>query len=312
MSFKRAVRSKAKIKIAITGPSGAGKTYSSLLLAKGMGSKIALIDTENGSASLYADKDGMPEYDVLEVGPPYTVDKYRRAIREAVAAGYDVLIIDSLSHVWAGDGGLLHQKEQKDAAGKGNSYTNWASITKDHEALKGEILNANIHLIATMRSKQDYILGENSKGKQEPKKVGMAPIQRDGMEYEFTTVFDIAMTHEAFISKDRTALFDGESFPITEIIGRRIMEWLNGAVEPEISIMLIDVSKSDYIMQVISHVDHAIKLKVIESDYLDKCLAYFKKDTVTKLSYEESVKIINNIEQKLRNNIMSTMDAETT
>jgi hypothetical protein len=229
MSFKKATRTQAKLKIAMTGPSGSGKTFSSLLLAKGMAKKIAFVDTENHSASLYADRF---EFDELTLSPPFTVQKYIQAIQDAVKGGYEVLIIDSLTHAWAGEGGLLAKKEALDSRG-GNSYTNWASITKEHEALKNAFLQSPIHLIATMRSKQDYILELNEKGKSQPKKVGLAPIQRDGMEYEFTTVFDIGMDHQYVASKDRTGLFDGVIEKITESTGEKLISWLSSAHAPD-------------------------------------------------------------------------------
>jgi hypothetical protein len=142
--------------------------------------------------------------------------------------------VDSISHAWAGEGGLLSKKEALDARG-GNSYMNWAGISKEHEIFKARILNADIILICTMRSKQDYVLEVNDKGKQAPKKVGLAPIQRDGMEYEFTTVFDLAMDHNAQTGKDRTSMFDGQIFKITKKTGEQIMSWLAGGkpVEPK-------------------------------------------------------------------------------
>lgn len=220
--FKKAERKQTKLKIAITGPSGSGKTYSALRLAKGLGGKVAFIDTENGSASLYSDRF---DFDVLEIEPPYSNDKYLSALQSAVEAKYDVVIVDSLTHQWAGEGGLLNKKEQMDARG-GNSYTNWAKMTPEHEKFKAAILHSDIHVIGTMRSKMDYVMETNDKGKQAPKKVGLAPIQRDGMEYEFTTVFDIAMNHEAEVSKDRTGLFVGKLFQITEKTGSELLEWL--------------------------------------------------------------------------------------
>lgn len=232
MTFVKAERKQHKPKLALTGPSGAGKTYSALLIASGMGNRIAVIDTENGSASLYANMDKGPlkglAFDVLELEPPYTIDKYVRAIEAAQAEKYDVLVIDSISHAWAGEGGLLSKKEALDQRG-GNSYTNWAGITKEHEQFKARILNADIILICTMRSKQDYVLEVNEKGKSAPKKVGMAPIQRDGMEYEFTTVFDLAMDHNAVASKDRTSMFDGQVFKPSKKTGEQILTWLTGA-----------------------------------------------------------------------------------
>lgn len=221
--FKKAERKQVKIKLALTGPSGSGKTYSALLLASGLSQKIAVIDTENNSASLYSD---LVTFDVMTLQPPYSISKYLAAINDAVLSGYDVLVIDSISHAWAGDGGLLAKKESLDARG-GNSFSNWSSISKEHEAFRSALLSCNIHLIVTMRSKQDYVLEINDKGKQQPRKVGLAPIQRDGIEYEFTTVFDIAMNHETTTSKDRTGLFDGLIFKITSDTGIKILEWIS-------------------------------------------------------------------------------------
>lgn len=223
--FKKAERKQAKLKVAITGPSGAGKTFSALALATGLGTRIALIDTENHSASLYADKFA---FDTLEIDPPYTVQKYREAIEQAESGGYDVLIIDSISHAWAGEGGLLDKKTAIDQRG-GNSFTNWATITKEHEQFKGRLLSCKCHLITTMRSKQDYILEQSDKGKTLPKKVGLAPIQREGMEYEYTIVFDAAMDHSVQISKDRTGLFDGKIFQVNKKTGEELIAWLNSA-----------------------------------------------------------------------------------
>lgn len=225
IAFKKAERRQAKLKIALTGPSGAGKTFSALSMAQGMGAKIAVIDTENGSASLYADRF---EFDTLTLSQPYTVAKYMEAMKAAEQAGYDVVVIDSITHAWAGDGGLLAKKEALDARG-GNSYTNWGAITKEHEAFKAALLNLNTHLICTMRSKQDYVMEVNDRGKQAPKKVGLAPIQRDGMEYEFTTVLDIAQDHNAQVSKDRTGLFDGQIFKISKETGSALSKWLSSA-----------------------------------------------------------------------------------
>lgn len=227
--FKKASKQLAKLKIAVTGPSGSGKTYSSLLLAKGLGGRVAVIDTENNSACLYADKFGEWTYDTLPIEPPFTVSKYIEAIEAAIKEKYDILVIDSMSHVWAGEGGLLEQKQKLDSRPGSNSYTNWQSITKLHEQLKGRILQSDIHVIATMRSKQNYILETNDKGKQQPRKVGMAPIQRDDMEYEFSVVFDIGMDHQFVVSKDRTSLFDGVIEVMNEKTGEKLNGWLANA-----------------------------------------------------------------------------------
>lgn len=227
-AFQKATRKQAKIRIALTGPSGAGKTFSALLIASGIGKRIAVIDTENYSASICADRTEGPlagiDFDIVELDPPYTVAKYLANIEDAEKSGYDVLIIDSLSHAWAGEGGLLNKKSALDARG-GNSYVNWGQITPEQDKLVAKLLHCGVHLICTMRSKQDYILEMNDKGKQAPKKVGLAPIQREGMEFEFTTVFDLAMDHNAASSKDRTSLFDGQFFKPTAETGKKIKAW---------------------------------------------------------------------------------------
>lgn len=226
--FQPATRTAVKLKLGIAGPSGAGKTYSALRLAMGLtnNGKVALIDTENASASLYADKFG---FCTANMTAPFIVPKFIKAIDEAVAAGFDCLIIDSISTEWQE---LLQEKERLDTNPKANQYTNWGPITKKHEDFKRAFVQAPIHIIACMRSKQDYILQERN-GKQVPVKVGMAPVQRDGFEYECSVVFDIQMDHCAQATKDRSGLFDGEYFQITEDTGLLLREWLQKGGEPK-------------------------------------------------------------------------------
>ena len=232
MSFKKAEKKKVKLKIAVTGPSGAGKTYSSLILAKGLGKKIAVIDTENGSASLYSDKF---DFDVLELTPPYSIEKYKQAINDAVIGGYDVLIIDSISPAWSGEGGLLQEKEKLDLRG-GNSFLNWSKMTPKQESFVSSILHSPIHTICTIRSKSDYIVETNDRGKAAPKKVGLAPIQRDGIEYEFSVVFDVALDHSACASKDRTGMFSDRIFKIDDSISKELTDWSNAGAEEKINL----------------------------------------------------------------------------
>lgn len=235
-TFRKAERKKAKLRLGIVGPAGSGKTYSSLLIAAGLGGRIALIDTENGSGDLYAGRKEIPEYDVCPISAPYTVPKYLEAIKEAENAGYSVIIIDSLSHAWAGDGGLLDQQGKIADSGKGNSYTAWRQVTPLHNKLVESILQSPCHVIATMRAKTEYVLETDSKGKQVPKKVGLAPVQRDGMDYEFTTVFDIDLNHNVQVSKDRTAMFDGMIFKPGTDTGNTLKAWLEtGADIPTVT-----------------------------------------------------------------------------
>jgi AAA domain len=241
MEIRKAQRMKAKLRLGIAAPSGAGKTYSALLMAFGLGGKIGLIDTEHGSGHLYAH---LGEYDVITIEAPYTVAKYTQAIKTFEDAGYGTIIIDSLSHAWAGDGGLL-DKQGKMADRGDNSYAAWRKITPEHNALVDAMLQSPSHIIATMRSKQDYVLEVNDKGKQTPKKVGMAPVQRDGMEYEFTVMLDVDMNHVATSSKDRTGLFDGRFFKISKETGRELLAWLEtGEAGPDVEAIVNGIRNS--------------------------------------------------------------------
>ena len=230
--FKKAERKQTKLKLAVTGATGSGKTFSALRLATGLGGKIAFIDTENGSASLYSDKF---DFDVLDLAPPFTTEKYIEAINFAEKSGYATIVIDSLTHAWAGEGGLLEQKALLDSRPNSNHWTNWAPIDKKDSALKNAFLHSSCHIIATMRSKMEYAQTENN-GKKKIEKLGLAPIQRDGLAYEFSIVFDIAMDHNAEVSKDRTHLFSSTPiFKVTEETGKMLADWLSSGkvIEPE-------------------------------------------------------------------------------
>lgn len=228
MEIRKAERKKAKLRLGIAAPSGAGKTYSALLLAFGLGGKVGLIDTEHGSGDLYAH---LGDYDIISIEAPYSVSKYLEAIKAFEQAGYGTIIIDSLSHAWAGDGGLL-DKQGKMADRGTNSFAAWRTITPEHNSLVEAMLRSPCHIIATMRAKQEYVLETNDKGKQQPKKVGLAPVQREGMEYEFTVMLDVDMNHIASASKDRTSLFDGRFFKISDETGKELLAWLETGAEP--------------------------------------------------------------------------------
>jgi len=220
--FTRAQRQAAKLRLALMGPSGSGKTYSSLLIAKGMGGRIAMIDTERGSGELYSH---LCEFDVSRLTPPYTPDKYIKTIQAAEEAGYDILIIDSLSHAWAGPGGVLDIQDRV-AKSTRNSFTAWREVTPQHNALVDTILASACHIIVTMRTKTAYEV-QNEGGKTKVVKVGLAPIQREGLEYEFTAVMDLAIEgHVASTTKDRTGLFDGQYFQPSEETGVMLNTWL--------------------------------------------------------------------------------------
>ena len=227
--FRKAERRKAKLRLAITGPAGSGKTYGALLIAQGLGGKIAMIDTENGSGDMYA---CMCDYDIETLNAPYDPRRYIQAIHEAEQAGYSVIIVDSLSHAWNGSGGLLDlQSRIADSMKTSNGYVAWGKVTPLQNALVETMIVSPCHIIATMRSKMDYVQNKNDNGRTEIRKVGLAPVQRDGMEYEFGTVFDLSQNHSASVSKDRTGIFDGQYFTISPETGRILRKWLDNAPE---------------------------------------------------------------------------------
>jgi hypothetical protein len=228
--IRKAERRKSKLRLALVGPTGSGKTYSALQLAFGLGTKVGLIDTEHGSGDLYAD---LGNYDVITLEPPFSVQKYRDAIRAFEEAGYDTIIVDSLSHAWSGEGGLLDKQGQLENSGKyRNSFATWREITPEHNRLVEQMLGSPAHIVATMRSKMEYVVEKDDRGKNTVRKVGLAPIQRDGVSYEFTVVMDIAENHTASASKDRTTLFDGWCDRISAATGRTLRHWLDSGTEP--------------------------------------------------------------------------------
>ena len=223
MNLRQAERKQAKIRLALQGPSDSGKTYSALLLAFGITGtweKIVIIDTENSSADLYAD---LGAYNVLPLTQQYTPERYIQAIHQCESEGMEVIIIDSISHEWEGQGGILAIHGNM----PGNSFTNWNKVTPRHNAFVQSMLQSPSHIIGTIRSKQDYVLSEKN-GKQVPEKVGLKGITRDGMDYEFTIVLDIDLNHYARATKDRTNVFiDQPEFRITSETGTKIVEWCN-------------------------------------------------------------------------------------
>ena len=221
MAFVKAKKEKIWTKVLLGGSSGSGKTYSALRLATGLakkcGSGIAAIDTEAGRIRYYANEFDFSDMQLTE---PFTPEKYIEAINEAVSSGFKVLIIDSISHEWnyCVD---IHDKMP------GNSCTNWSKITPRHDAFMEKILQAPIHIIATVRGKDEYVLEEKN-GKQTPKKVGLGFKQRDGVEYNYTATFNIAQdTHIAEATKDNTHIFEGRYEVLTEKDGEALYDWAN-------------------------------------------------------------------------------------
>ena len=223
MQLQTAERKRAKIKMGLQGPSGSGKTYSALLLAYGLcgdWTKIAVIDSENNSSNLY---DHLGKYKVVNIQAPFTPEQYIEAIQLCEKSSIEVIIIDSLSHEWEGQGGLLEVLNNM----IGNSFTNWNKLTPRHNSFIHHILQSPVHVIGTIRSKQDYILSEKN-GKMVPEKIGLKAITREGLDYEFTLVFELDMKHNCTATKDRTSLFVGKpEFIITPEIGQKILAWCN-------------------------------------------------------------------------------------
>lgn len=238
----------AKVKIAIGGPSGSGKTMSSLLLAFGIvkathpdwsdaqcWDKICIVDTENGSASLYVNTGvgqyRTGEYYTIPMEPPYDFKSYENSIHAAEDAGMEVIIVDSLSHLWVGEGGAL-DVQGKVAARTGNSYTAWRDVTPKFNHLMDVILQSRSHIICNLRAKTEYSQEKNANGKTVVKNIGMGFQFRDGAEFDFSTVFMLDQDHVANATKDRTGLFDGKYFTITPETGKEIYRWLSsGAPE---------------------------------------------------------------------------------
>ena len=225
--FQKATRKQAKARVAIDGPAGSGKTYTSLLAASVLanGGKVAVIDTERGSASLYADEF---DFDVVEL-QNFNPRNYINAIDEAEREGYSVIVIDSLSHAWEGEGGIL---DLHDAATKRqkteNSYTAWKDVTPVHREFVDRMLQSKCHIIATMRAKMEYSQEKDGNGKTVIRKIGLAPVQRAGTEYEFTVVCDMDVDHSLAVSKSRCKPIADKivSFPDKKFFGI-LNNWLN-------------------------------------------------------------------------------------
>lgn len=235
-TFERATRQQAKLRLGITGPSGSGKTYSALLLAKGLGGRVAVIDTESGSASLYAH---LCEFDVLNLAPPYRPERFVEALKSAEEAGYNVCLIDSITHEWSGSGGCLELVDEvAKAKFRGNNWSAWSEVTPRHRAFLDAILHCKMHIILTLRSKTETAQVDDG-GRKKVVKLGMKSEQRDGFEYELTTVLDLSHDgHFATASKDRSGLFmDKDPEKITPATATRLVAWLNSgsatALPPE-------------------------------------------------------------------------------
>jgi hypothetical protein len=237
MQFHPASRKKAKLRLGIGGPSGSGKTLGALMIAAGLGGRIAVADTERGSAELYAGSVRLangsywqpPAFDHLRLDPPYTPERFIQALRAAEAGGYDVAILDSITHEWSGLGGCLEMVDAKAATSfGGNNWSAWSDVTPRHRAFIDAINASPLHIIATMRSKTETAQETLPNGKKRVIKLGMKMEQREGTEFEFTTLLELThQDHVATVAKDRTGVFAGYSVPLSPDVGEQLLEWLD-------------------------------------------------------------------------------------
>jgi hypothetical protein len=232
--FQKAVKTRARLRMALIGPSGSGKTFTGLKIGQELAAagKLAVIDSERGSAAKYADLFTFDSIDLEQHSPKDYID----CILAAEAEGYEALVIDSLSHAWMGRDGALEQVDKVvKRSGAGNSFAAWREVTPWHNKLVDTIIGSRMHIIATLRSKTEYVMETNERGKAVPRKVGMAPIQRDGMEYEFDVVGEMNLQNELVISKSRCPALTGGIFdkPGADM-AKVLKEWLgSGEALPE-------------------------------------------------------------------------------
>jgi hypothetical protein len=230
-TFHKATKSKARLRMAIPGPAGSGKTYTALSIARHLGQRVAVIDTEHGSAAKYAD---LFDFDTATLDS-FSIDNYISTIKMAEQAGYDVLIIDSLSHAWTGKDGALEEVERLRRSSKsGNAYTaGWGEVTPKQNKLIDAILATPMHVIATLRTKTAYEM-ETVNGKITPRKVGTEPIQRQGVDYEFDVVGEMDPDHLMRITKTRCPVLTDKAFDKPgQDVAAILNAWLNdGAPAP--------------------------------------------------------------------------------
>lgn len=244
-----------------------------------------MVDTENDSGSLYVGTavagTVVGEYQTINLRPPYSAQRYLEAITLAEESGIEAIIIDSLSHAWTGDGGLL-DLQAKASARTGNSYTAWREVTPWHNKLVDKLLQCNMHCVVTLRTKTEYVIEESEKGKKVPRKVGLAPIFRDGLEFELTIFFELAQDHSAHATKDRTGLFDGQYFLISPQTGAILHEWLMTGKPAETPPQAEDHKREDDTVQ---------SLDALQAE-VDKAMkAYCKNlDAQGKKAFTEAVK----------------------
>jgi hypothetical protein len=230
MKLQKAKREQVKLRVGLSGASGFGKTYSAILLAHGITddySKVAVIDTENNSASLYSH---LGDYNTLSLEPPFSPERYIKAIEICENTGMEVIILDSITHEWSGKGGCLDIHEKL-----GGRFQDWAKVSPRHQAFIDKILQSRVHIITTTRRKVDYSMDTDGSGKTKVVKHGTKEITREGFEYELTVNFELINdNHLAKASKDRTGLFMNKpEFVINASTGKKLVVWCNNGKDIE-------------------------------------------------------------------------------
>lgn len=314
--FRKAQREQVRIKVSIAGPAGSGKTMSSLLMAYGLTKsefpnlseaeiweKICLIDTENGSGSLYVGKQVgstiIGAYNTIDLTPPFEPGVFVDAIHMAEDHGMNVIIIDSLSHAWVGVGGALDQ-QGKIAERSGNSWTAWRSVTPQHNKLVDAMLQSPAHIIANMRAKMEYQQTVNGDGKKQVKAIGMGVVMREGIEYEFTVSFMLDYDHVANATKDRTGVFDGKYFTIDANTGKQMYQWLSSGAVPTPKAVEVPApapapsAPDEQVQKAISMIDALAKEKV-SAEGGKEAVAALVEETIGTKNYKKCTDI-----QKLR------------
>ena len=235
--FKPATKQQIKLRLAFCGPAGSGKTYTALRVAHLLGGKVAVIDTENRTASKYVGEspDGQPwAFDVLNLEGDFHPQRFADAISDAARAGYDVVVVDSLTHAWSGPGGMLELVDKRGRASRsGNTFQAWGDLRPVERKLWDAIIQAPIHVIATFRTKTEWSIEEDSRGKKVPRRIGLAPEQRQGLEYELDVVGDVDLDHTVIISKTRcSALADAVLPKPGRALADPLRAWLSDGAEP--------------------------------------------------------------------------------
>lgn len=281
MEIRKATKKQLKLRLALDGMTGSGKTYTALAIADGLGKKIGLIDTEHRRASLYADEFS---FDVIELDT-FSPLKYVEAIHEFENAGYDVIIADSISHAWMGKDGALQQVDNAAKRSQsGNSYVAWREVTPIHNEFVETMIRCKAHLIVTMRSKMEYVLETNEKGKTVPRKVGLAPIQREGIEYEFDVVGDLNGEHEMIISKTRCKALDGKIFAKAgKDVAKLLLEWLDSGENPQDEINRISATIKTKALDAIKRASILNSLEPIEKRIRER----FESGELIQLDFDE-------------------------